>query len=577
MSSPADFLKWCEVFGVQYGGGTPGKDYVTPLEANSSYYNTSADTGASGASYVATYPLTGIDLQVGNFLYLDPANTNTSTTPQLNVNATGNLPIVNALGGNITLGDIIAGQTAILYYGYFSTLSSYAWGLLNPQNGPFVGNIQGSQYTSSADTGSDGTAYIATLIPAAPGLIEGMQVTLIPANSNSIVAPTLTLNSFSALTIYTPGQNPLVLGDINPNTPAVFILYNNGSSKYWILQNPCMSATTPIANNDVLANTSGGSAPAYGINLSALFDAVFGNTEGDILSRGASVWDSTQTLPSEVQANITELGTQSQALNMGGYQINNLADPSVSTDAATKNYCDMIAGGLNPVTGVYSASTANLTGYTYNNGTAGVGATLTAGSNGVFTEDGVSPVVGSRWLYKNDTDGSGAYNGIYIVTTSTSGSPAVLTRSTDYDTAAQIQKGDLIAVEYGTLNEGSSWLQTATVVTIGTDPIAFSVFFSPAAYLQVANNLSDLASVTTAVANLGLTIGTDTQAYSAYLSQIAGLSPAQGDIMYYNGSDWVLLAYGTKQQIFQTQGASANPVWANNIPTWSRLMQVMGA
>jgi hypothetical protein len=39
-------------------------------------------------------------------------------------------------------------------------------------------------------------------------------------------------------------------------------------------------------------------------------------------------------------------------------------------------------------------------------------------------------------------------------------------------------------------------------------------------------------------------------------------SPAQGDVMYYNGSAWVRLAAGTNKQFLQTQGASANPQWA---------------
>lgn len=37
---------------------------------------------------------------------------------------------------------------------------------------------------------------------------------------------------------------------------------------------------------------------------------------------------------------------------------------------------------------------------------------------------------------------------------------------------------------------------------------------------------------------------------------------AQGDIMYYNGIDWVRLPAGTAGQFLQTQGAGANPVWA---------------
>jgi hypothetical protein len=80
--------------------------------------------------------------------------------------------------------------------------------------------------------------------------------------------------------------------------------------------------------------------------------------------------------------------------------------------------------------------------------------------------------------------------------------------------------------------------------------------------LVAANNLSDVANTTTARANLGLVIGTDVQAYDSDLAAIAALSPAQGDILYRNGSAWVLLSAGTSGQFLKTQGAAANPVWA---------------
>jgi hypothetical protein len=80
----------------------------------------------------------------------------------------------------------------------------------------------------------------------------------------------------------------------------------------------------------------------------------------------------------------------------------------------------------------------------------------------------------------------------------------VLTRTTDYDSAAEIKPGTLVSITSGTVNAGASWYETSTVVTVGTDPINFSVFFSPAGYLQKANNLSDVASTSTSRTNLGL-------------------------------------------------------------------------
>ncbi len=44
-------------------------------------------------------------------------------------------------------------------------------------------------------------------------------------------------------------------------------------------------------------------------------------------------------------------------------------------------------------------------------------------------------------------------------------------------------------------------------------------------------------------------------------TKIALGSDAQGDVMYYNGTDWARLAAGTAGQLLQTNGAAANPSW----------------
>ena len=44
-------------------------------------------------------------------------------------------------------------------------------------------------------------------------------------------------------------------------------------------------------------------------------------------------------------------------------------------------------------------------------------------------------------------------------------------------------------------------------------------------------------------------------------AKIALGSDAQGDVMYYNGTDWVRLAAGTSGQFLKTNGAGANPAW----------------
>lgn len=75
-------------------------------------------------------------------------------------------------------------------------------------------------------------------------------------------------------------------------------------------------------------------------------------------------------------------------------------------------------------------------------------------------------------------------------------------------------------------------------------------------------SLVDDASASAARTTLGVVIGTDVQAYHARLTDIAGASWVQGDVLYHNGSNLVRLAAGTSGQFLKTQGAAANPTWA---------------
>ena len=255
----------------------------------------------------------------------------------------------------------------------------------------------------------------------------------------------------------------------------------------------------------------------------------------------ANVATASQTLPSAVQGNITQLGAQAAALNMNSHQINNVSTPTSANDAVTKQYADNIAAGLNPIDGVQAATTANLTA-TYSNGVAGVGATLTnAGAQTAFAVDGYSASLNDRILFKNQS--STFQNGIYTVTNVGSGATNwVVTRSTDYNTPDVIELGDLIAVANGTANLGSSWLQTSTVTTIGTDPITFSAFFLPSNFISstLANgkiyigNGSNVAVASTASYPASTTV--NQLLYSSAANTIGGLSTGNNGILVTDGS-----------------------------------------
>jgi hypothetical protein len=149
------------------------------------------------------------------------------------------------------------------------------------------------------------------------------------------------------------------------------------------------------------------------------------------------------------------------------------ADPSDSLHAATKQYVDNTASGVIAKPQVLGATTANIDA-TYNNGTAGVGATLTHNTNGAFPAEagGASGwAVGKGILVKNQTNK--AQNGRYYVSDMGSAStPYILTRCTYCDEASEIP-GAYIFVQDGTF-AGTGWIQVvadpATFV-VGTDNI----------------------------------------------------------------------------------------------------------
>jgi len=186
--------------------------------------------------------------------------------------------------------------------------------------------------------------------------------------------------------------------------------------------------------------------------------------------------------------------------------------PSNPTDIVNKDYADSIAAGLNYHQSVNFASTAALPAYTYNNGSSGVGATITANANGALSLGGGSPTAGQRVLVKNETAGNAAYNGVYIVTQTGNGStPFILTRATDYNTSGsgvnKIDQGDYFLVISGTL-ASTAWVQqTPLPIVVGTTALTFVQFNAPITY-SPGTGLSESPTYTFNIANTGVTAAT---------------------------------------------------------------------
>jgi hypothetical protein len=163
------------------------------------------------------------------------------------------------------------------------------------------------------------------------------------------------------------------------------------------------------------------------------------------------------------------------------------ADPTSALHAATKEYVDNVSAGLKAAPAVEAATTANLTA-TYNNGALGVGATLTATSNGAFPAiDGVTistTAIGLNGvLIKNQTNA--AHNGRYNLTQVGSGStPWILTRCAVCDQANEIP-GSYVFVKGGTTQANTGWtafVSNPSTFVVGTDNISYFQFSGAGTY-----------------------------------------------------------------------------------------------
>lgn len=147
--------------------------------------------------------------------------------------------------------------------------------------------------------------------------------------------------------------------------------------------------------------------------------------------------------------------------------------PSQADSAASKSYVDSVAQGLKPKEVVHLATEINIVG-TYNNGTAGVGATLitTAVLN---TVDGVTINAsddGKRFLFKEQT--SKEENGIYELT-AWANPNATFTRTVDFDETNETEGASVLATA-GSVNAGNRFVCLTEVTTFGTDDIVWVGF-----------------------------------------------------------------------------------------------------
>lgn len=169
-----------------------------------------------------------------------------------------------------------------------------------------------------------------------------------------------------------------------------------------------------------------------------------------------------------------------------------------STKVATTAFVQSLVNTIPAKEACKYASTAALPTVVYANGTAGVGATLTGFSVGAISLDSGSPSVTDRVLIKNQA--STFQNGIYTVTAAGSGIAVfVLTRTTDFDQAAEIKTGASVFITAGTTLASTTWdVSSADSPVMGTDAITFAQ--SAAGSVAISNVTGLGANIATALA-----------------------------------------------------------------------------
>jgi len=152
-------------------------------------------------------------------------------------------------------------------------------------------------------------------------------------------------------------------------------------------------------------------------------------------------------------------------------------NPSAALGVATKQYVDSIASAsISWKEPVRVKTEAALSTYTYDNGTAGVGATIEATANAAIVIAGVSLAINDRVLVDSVGTTSDTHNGIYYVSVVGDGSTQwELTRTTGTDEPSEVADGAAVFVSEGAC-ANCGYTQTETVTDIDADDIIWVQF-----------------------------------------------------------------------------------------------------
>jgi hypothetical protein len=375
-----------------------------------------------------------------------------TTAAQPNITSVGTLTSV-AVTGNVTSGNVSGTG------GVFTYVSGDGANLTSITGQNVTGEVDFAQVANSvAGANVSGTVPLASVAGTVSGAAQA-NITSVGTLTGLGVNGTITASAITANTgVFTGDAGGLsnVVGGNVTGTVALATTAGTVSTAAQpnITSVGTLSSVTTSGNVDTTANV--------------VTDDIVGKTGGVTIT----------AIGTNQPISLVTTGTGSVDVNSA--RITELATPTASTDAATKQYVDDVAQGLHVHESCDVATTGTLTSITggtitYDNGTAGVGATLTTSSGNFDTIDGQSVSNGDRILVKDES--TTANNGIYVKTSST-----VLTRASDFDTPTELAGGDFTFVTTGTQYNDTGWVMTDAVDTIGTDPVTFVQFSGAGTY-----------------------------------------------------------------------------------------------
>jgi hypothetical protein len=439
----------------------------------------SATGNVTGAFFIGNgSQLTGIDATT---IQNGTANVRTFNNANVTVSSNGNANILVVTGTGANINGTLSATGNVTGANLFTSGSVDATGNINATGNVSAGNIGTTGNVSAVNINATGnvlatTGEIKSNIANITNLLVANVITASGnANVGNIGAATGIFTTVSVSGNLTVG-NIVSSGTGGNISGANVISANLFTGTLTTAAQPNITSTGTLTSLAVTGTATAGNLSTGG-TLSATGNIVSAaNVVTDlIVGRTQSV--SITATGSNQNINLTPTGTGT--VNVGNFIISNVATPVNSTDAATKQYVDDVAQGLHTHDSCNAATTTTLASIsggtvTYNNGTSGVGATLT--TTGSFTTiDGVTLSNGMRILVKDEA--TAANNGIYVRTSST-----VLTRADDFDTPTEMAGGDFTFVTAGTVYDNTGWVMPDAVTTVGTSPVVWVQFSGAGTY-----------------------------------------------------------------------------------------------